>query len=311
MQVADLYRYPVKGLSAERLEAVELEAGKPFPFDRVFALARANSGISYDQPAWAKKASFLMLMLEERLALARTRIDPATLQMTIAIAGKTIVTAPLNTLDGRTEVETLIGALARTGDASPRLLFNPTAHFMDKPDNVISLINLATVRDLEKRWNTSIDPLRFRANIYIDGAEAWDEFGWVGSDVSIGGVTFNVDRKNGRCGATNVNPVTGERDRDIPASLRTTFGHKDLGVYLIAKGNGRLAVNDPVQIDRPAPKAAPATAHHDAHPGLLICKGCYFIYDPVAQRRPFEQLPPDWVCPDCGADMTKFGPHTA
>jgi GntR family transcriptional regulator/MocR family aminotransferase len=31
---------------------------------------------------------------------------------------------------------------------------------MDKPDNVISLINLATVRSLEQQWGIEIDPLR-------------------------------------------------------------------------------------------------------------------------------------------------------
>ena len=88
---------------------------------------------------------------------------------------------------------------------------------MDKPDNVISLINLATVRSLEQQWGVAIDPLRFRANIYVDGAKPWEEFDWVGSEIRIGGTVFSVDRKNGRCGATNVNPATGRRDLDIPA----------------------------------------------------------------------------------------------
>ena len=117
---------------------------------------------------------------------------------------------------------------------------------MDKPDNVISLINLATVRALEELWRTPIDPLRFRANLYIDSARPWEEFDWVGRDIRIGGVTFSVDRKNGRCGATNVNPVTGQRDLDIPGSLRAAFGHKNLGVYLIARESGAVAIGDAV-----------------------------------------------------------------
>jgi hypothetical protein len=120
----------------------------------------------------------------------------------------------------------------------PVLLHSRGHHFMDKPDNVISLINLATVRALEALWRTPIDPLRFRANLYIDGARPWEEFDWVGRDIRIGGVTFSVDRKNGRCGATNVNPVTGQRDLDIPGSLRVAFGRKKLGVYLIARESG-------------------------------------------------------------------------
>ena len=46
------------------------------------------------------------------------------------------------------------------------------------------------------------------------------------------GDAFQVDRRNGRCGATNPDPVTGRRDLNIPGSLRKMFGHKDLGIYL-------------------------------------------------------------------------------
>ena len=132
---------------------------------------------------------------------------------------------------------------------------------MDKPDNVISLINLATVRSLEEQWGIRIDPLRFRANLYIDGARPWEEFEWVGSDIRIGDVVFRVDRRNGRCGATNVNPETGRRDLDLPSSLRAAFGHKELGIYLIAREGGALSVGD--QVHTPA---TPTAIHHPPPP---------------------------------------------
>ena len=126
----------------------------------------------------------------------------------------------------------------------PVLVRSTGGHFMDKPDSVISLINLATVRSLEAQWGIEIDPLRFRANIYIDGAKPWEEFDWVGSEIRIGSAVFAVDRKNGRCGATNVNPATGRRDLDIPSSLRAAFGHKNLGVYLIVREGGQVAIGN-------------------------------------------------------------------
>ena len=132
----------------------------------------------------------------------------------------------------RAKLENFFWQLVPTLRAPPALVRSAGGHFMDKPDNVISLINLATVRSLEAQWGVEIDPLRFRANIYIDGAEPWEEFNWVGGEIRIGDTVFAVDRKNGRCGATNVNPATGRRDLDIPGSLRAAFGHKNLGVYL-------------------------------------------------------------------------------
>jgi GntR family transcriptional regulator/MocR family aminotransferase len=307
MLVDGLYRYPVKGLSPERVPLVDLEPGKPFPFDRVFALARANSSISQENPSWAKKAIFLMLMLEERLALAQTRVDPETLRMTIRLDGQTRVTAPLDTREGRAEVEQLMGGLAYPGAPLPRLVFNPAGHFMDKPDNVVSMINLASLRDLEARWGTSLDPLRFRANIYFDGAGPWEEFSWIGSEITIGNATFMVDRRNGRCGATNVNPVTGERDRDIPSALRATFGHKDLGIYLVTTSGGRITTGDRIVAGKPvAPPTLVPQSHHPVQTSQMICRGCYYIYNDAAQPAPFMSLPSSWTCPDCGADIGKF-----
>ena len=57
---------------------------------------------------------------------------------------------------------------------------------MDKPDNVLSLINLATVKSLSEQWGVDINPLRFRANFYVDGARPWEEFEWIGSTSAHG-----------------------------------------------------------------------------------------------------------------------------
>ncbi len=43
MRVDRLYRYPVKGLSAEALEAAHVEAGGALPWDRAFALAQGDA----------------------------------------------------------------------------------------------------------------------------------------------------------------------------------------------------------------------------------------------------------------------------
>ena len=203
--------------------------------------------------------------------------------------------------------------------APPVLLRSRGGHFMDKPDNVISLINLATVRALEELWGAPIDPLRFRANLYIDGARPWEEFDWVGRGIRIGGVTFSVDRKNGRCGATNVNPVTGQRDLDIPGSLRAAFGHKNLGVYLIAResGGSRSATPSP---HRAKPLSPPkrSRAPDWLQPGAVssAAAATTSMTRPrgrrsISRRRAHHSnsLPSAWRCPDCGTDKSTFRPH--
>ena len=51
MRIEFLYRYPVKGLTAEALEAAEVEEGGCIPWDRAFALAQGDSGFDPAAPA--------------------------------------------------------------------------------------------------------------------------------------------------------------------------------------------------------------------------------------------------------------------
>ena len=316
----NIYRYPIKGLSAQPLGSVELEARMPFPHDRIFALVRPGAPFDVSQPRWGKKGLFVMLMLEEALARLRTTLDVETRKLTITQGNRQLIVADLDDEAARAKVEEIVWQLVPALRSAPTLVRSRDGHFMDKPDNVISLINLATVRSLEAQWGIKIDPLRFRANLYVDGANPWEEFDWVGSDIRIGDALFRVDRRNGRCGATNVDPETGRRDLDIPGSLRAAFGHKELGIYLIAREGGRVSVGDAVLT--PADAATRSVARAPATPRpperqTFMCGGCYYIYEPsagipdqlIAPGTPFAAIPAHWRCPDCGTDKSTFRPY--
>jgi len=317
--VSKIYRYPIKGLSAQPLSSVILEADKPFPDDRIFAFARPGAPIDRDEPKWAKKGLFVMLMLDENLARVETSLDIETLRLTVRQGNREVATARLDDSADREKIEAFFWQLLPNLRSAPALVRSVGGHFMDKPDSVISLINLATVRALEQQWGVEIDPLRFRANIYIEGAKPWEEFDWIGSEIRIGGTVFSVDRKNGRCGATNVNPATGRRDLDIPSSLRAAFGHKNLGVYLIVREGGQIAVGDSVFVPRVASAAAAAFAAPliASAQRRFICRGCYFIYEEasglpqlaIRPGTPFGDIPATWRCPDCGTEKSTFRPY--
>jgi GntR family transcriptional regulator / MocR family aminotransferase len=319
--VRQIYRYPIKGLSAQALSAVALEPKKPFPHDRVFALARPGAPIDRDAPRWAKKALFVMLMLDEALAQVRTVLDIDTLKLSIMRGNEQLMSAHLDHEGERGEVEAFFHRLVPTLPGPPSLLRMRDGHFMDKPDNVISLINLATVRSLEEQWGFDIDPLRFRANIYIDGARPWEEFDWIGRDIRLGEVVCRVDRRNGRCGATNVNPASGRRDLDIPGSLRAAFGHKDLGIYLVVRKGGELRVGDTAVVPHTEGTAPPPAIDRTVNTNSrrFICRGCYYIYEesrglPLQAIPPgtqFVALPATWRCPDCGTEKNTFRPYVA
>jgi hypothetical protein len=116
--------------------------------------------------------------------------------------------------------------------------------FSNVPDKCVSLINLASVRDLERVVRAPVDPLRFRANIYLEGAPAWAEFGWAGAEIDVGGARLRVTKATQRCAATNVDPETAARDMNIPQALQRGFGHVDMGIYAEVVTGGEVATGD-------------------------------------------------------------------
>ena len=312
--LSGLYRFPVKGLSPQSMSRVTVAAGQPFPMDRIFALARPDTSINKKNPIWAKKSKFIMLMADQQLAEIQTEINLDTLEMNIRKNNELLLKLNLGDQSGQIALENFIQNLIPSLNESPSFIQSVDGHFMDKPGNLISLINLETLRMIEKKWDINIDPLRFRANIYIDNAEPWSEFNWVGKDIFVGSGVFYVDSRNGRCGATNVNPKNGRRDLNIPGSLRRTFGHKDLGVYLVAKSNACLAIGDYVNVpDMPIIETA-QQSFQEPSLNSFICKGCYFIYDEkigctnsgIKPGTKFGEIQKSWLCPDCGANKLSF-----
>ncbi len=290
--IHSLYRYPVKGLSAERLPDVEVGAGQTFPADRQFALLHSPASFDPSAPAWLPKTHFLMLMLHEALATVQTRYDAANERLSVEGTHGS-ADFSVATPEGRASAEAFFNALV----PGPRPTWvTASGHsFSDKANKYVSLINLATLRELEARWQTSLDPLRFRANVYIDGAAPFAELDWIGAELTLGTATALVHRRNGRCAATNVNPQTGARDRDIPGRLRADLGHKDLGVYLSITTPGKLADGDALRLSA-TPTAPPPPAARSTDDAGWICAACYHLLPTHDQP-----LPESYRCPDCGA----------
>jgi hypothetical protein len=252
MTIAAIYRYPVKGLSAEKLARVALTPGECLPEDRRFAIALAATRFDPESPQWLAKTHFVMLMRDEKLARLKTRFDPATDELTIEAAGATLLRASLAEPDGRRRVgEFVANFLGPAVDRPLRVVEAPGHAFADsrrKPgattDKYVSLINLASIAALEEVVRTPVDPLRFRANLYFAGLPAWHELGWIGREVAAGGARLRVIAPITRCAATEVNPATAERDLDIPAALQRGFGHNLMGFYAEVMTGGAVATGD-------------------------------------------------------------------
>lgn len=255
-----IYRYPIKGLTPEPLARAALEPGQTVPGDRIYAIENGPSGFDPAAPAHLPKQRFLMLMRNERLATLRAAFNQVN--HTLAIAPPSPLPPPrveesrqgargdLTTPEGRAAIERFFAAFcADELRGPPKVLFAAGHSFSDVARKVVSIINLTSVRALEEAAGAAIDPLRFRANLYVEGWPAWHEFDLLGQTLAAGSAArLKVVKRIVRCAATNVDPQTGIRDLVLPQTLLQTYGHADCGVYAEVVEGGEVEVGDPIEV---------------------------------------------------------------
>jgi len=248
-RITDIYRFPVKGLSAERLEQASLEAGKALVNDRRFALALGSASVNSATIDWMAKNNFLMLLKNERLAQLETVFDDTTDTLSVLRRGRQVARGKLTEGIGRTMIEEFFEAFM--GDeARGRIKVVASSEnqsFADRPQPALSIINLASLRDIERVLGQSLNPLRLRANICFESEHPWEEHDWVGRDISIGDARLHVSERIGRCGATNVNPESAERDINLLKVLQMGFSHTDCGVLASIEASATISVGDELQ----------------------------------------------------------------
>ena len=254
MRVEHIYRYPVKGLTAEALETVVLTPGECLPHDRRFALAQGDAPFDPAQPRWLPKAQFACLMADAELALLHAAFDPRSGTLALRPPEGPPLLASTRTEEGRAAIAALLARhMGERVRGTPRFVEAPGHNFTDVATKCVSIIGLASLRALEEKAGMALHHLRFRANVYISGGRPWAEFDWLGQEIQLGQARLRGFRRIVRCAATEVNPETAQRDADPMRWLREHFGHGDLGVYAEVIEGGRVAVGDalePVELDQ-------------------------------------------------------------
>lgn len=127
--------------------------------------------------------------------------------------------------------------------AAPRFRDDPTGLVtLHSRENLAALAATASCADLSER--------RFRSNIAIDGAAAWEEQSWVGRTIRIGEVVFEVVKPKTRCLATHANPLTGERDVEVMKILPSAFQAQrpTFAIGMTPAGCGTIRIGDEVTL---------------------------------------------------------------
>lgn len=246
MHLAAIHRHPVKGLGDQSLSRIELEAGRPAPWDRVWAVAHDRSAFNPLEPEWTASLNFVITTTCPALAQVSGGYDEAEgrLRFRHPALGETDV-------DPDREPDALARWLAPiAGPSGPgpyRLVrLEPGRALHDFPDTHLSIGNLASLRALETAAGRTLEPRRFRMNLWLDGLAPWEELGW--TRCAIGPVRLKITARARRCAATHASPRTGAQDVEVTRLLHALLGHRDFGVYAQVTAGGAVAVGDEVTI---------------------------------------------------------------
>src|SRR5882724_8786556 len=251
-KIAGIYRYPVKGLTPEPLASAALEVGQTLVADRRYAIENGPSGFDPAEPKWLPKPHFLMLMRDEWLAPLKTHFDDASHVLTIRRDGDVVAEGNLETSEGRAAIEQFFaGQYAGEIKGPPKILTSPGHSFSDVARKVVSIINLASLRAIENLVGQPVHPLRFRANLYVEGWPAWHEFDLLDQTLAIGAARLKVVKRITRCAAVNVDPDTAARDLAVPQALQRRLGHNECGIYAEVIASGSVAVGDAIAAEQP------------------------------------------------------------
>jgi uncharacterized protein YcbX len=228
-RVAALWRYPVKSMAAERLEAVEV-SWHGLAGDRRWAFVRGG----------LERSDFPWMTIRERAEMGHYR--PSFVDPSRPDKSRTVVRTP-----GGDELDVIDPALAAELGDGVRVIKQNRGVFDAMP---LSLITTQSVAALGAMVGADLEAQRFRPNLLIEAADdhAFREDAWVGSVLRIGDMRMRVDQQDERCVIVNIDPVTSERNHTV---LRTLARERAtcIGVYGSTVAPGLVAVGDPVLVE--------------------------------------------------------------
>src|SRR5438034_803390 len=264
--VVSLWRYPVKSMMGEELNATEITQ-RGLLGDRAYALIDSSDGkvaTAKNPRKWPSLFDFRATLVEP--ARPAAKVPPVR----IALPDGTTVTSDQGDLD-----QILSKALDRevTFRAAPHGAVDaeeywPDMDGLDHRDTVtdfalpegtffdsalVHLLTTATLDRLRELYPAGrFETRRFRPNIVVDPGHAVRDFvenAWIGDTLTMGeAVRLSITGPCPRCVMTTL--AQGDLPKD-PGILRTAAQHNQVhfGVYASVARGGTLRRGDPVRLD--------------------------------------------------------------
>ncbi len=242
-RVSALWRYPITAVGRASADRISFEAGKTTPWDRVWGIAHTNA--VYEGDGWQHCRNFIRAAGSPKLMAVSAQLDEDAGTVTLSHPDRPTIT--VNPDQDQNTLIDWVAPLVAEGRPAPSSVYRTSRGITDSRLQSISVGNLASLRALSDKLGRPVSEHRFRANVWLDGLAPWEEFDWIGKDITIGGATFAVRKPIERCRATEANPDTGERDIATLALLQT-WGHQDFTVNVECTQSGTVAIGDEISL---------------------------------------------------------------
>ena len=241
-ELIEIWRHPIKSHGREKLSSVELKAYQTLPLDREWAVAHEKSDA--DGSIWASCQNFSRGSKAPMLAAVNAKWEDATRTMTLTHPRLSELTFDPYEKEGRDRfIEWARPLIPKNRAQSTRLVHATKRGMTDTDYPSVTIGNLASHRAVSQKLGRPLSHLRWRCNFWLEGLSPWEEFEWVGKNIQIGKVIFQIKEPVERCLATTANPENGQRDTDILGTLQT-WGHKNFTVYATVGNDGLLKIGD-------------------------------------------------------------------
>ena len=250
---------PVKSVSFQTINKCKIKKNIGIVGDRIFAFVKDldldNARLFEKSPEERKGKWNKVLTLKNSSILNKYNFLYKENKLTLMSKEKEILTINVNDFNERQLLSDKIIELENSLKKPIILIKNEEFPFFytsisNKVDfiNSVSLLNIKSISEFQKKIDKKIEIPRFRGNICIDGMKPWVEREWIGKVIKINNISFKVEKNIPRCVAINLKPQTDDDSLNLLQSLKKTYNHFEMGIYLTALDDGEINSGDKLEI---------------------------------------------------------------
>ena len=259
ISISSINYCPVKSISFQSIKSCEIRKNIGIVGDRIFAFSKGldlNQAQLFEKKLEERRGKWnKILTLKNSPSLNKYNFLFDNDKLTLTQNNNEILTI---NIDETGEYELLSNKILELESSLQKpiyLMKNKDIPFFDTSisnktilNHSISLINTKSVEDFQNKTNQEIETQRFRGNIFFDGVDSWEERNWIGKIIKINDISFKVEKNIPRCVAINLKPNTDDNSLNLLQSLKKTYNHFDMGVYLTALDDGKISIGNNISL---------------------------------------------------------------